>query len=243
MKPLHHKSTIVSLLFAGALLLSPPVAFAADVTGTVNYNGERPRPRKVRLIGDEVCKELHTRDGELRSPRREGLIVSKDLKIQNVFVYVKEVEGKFEPPQEAVVLNQKRCTYVPHVLGLVKGQELKIMNSDPTMHNVHTHSKLNRAFNRGQLENGPPIEVTMRRAEVDIKFSCDVHPWMTSFVHVVDHPFFAVTDENGAFAIKDLPPGEYTLVAIHERLGSREQAIMVGGEGITSTEFNFDAED
>lgn len=242
MKKLHYKSTITSLLFAGGLLLSLPVAMAADVTGSVNYNGERPRPRKVRLIGDQVCKDLHTVDGELRAPRREGLIVSKDLKIRNVFVYVKEVEGKFSPPEEAVLLNQEGCTYVPHVLGMVKGQDLKILNSDPTMHNVHSFAKLNRAFNRGQLENAPPIEVTMRRTEVGIKVSCDVHPWMTSFVHVVDHPFFAVTGKNGAFTIKDLPPGNYTLVAIHERLGTQEQAITVGEAGLADVQVTFDPE-
>lgn len=239
MKKLLQKSTMTFLLVAGALLLMSPVALAGDVTGSVNYDGDRPKARRVRLIGDQVCKDLHTHDGELRSPRREGLIVTKDLKIQNVFVYIKEVEGKFNPPEEAAVLSQEGCTYVPHVLGLVKGQVLTILNNDPTMHNVHSHSKRNRGFNRGHLENAPPIEVTMRRIESAIKISCDVHPWMTAFVHVLDHPFFAVTDENGAFTIKDLPPGEYTLVASHERLGTREQVITVEGEGFSDAEFTF----
>lgn len=122
---------------------------------------------------------------------------------------------------------------------MVKGQVLNISSSDPTMHNVHSFSKLNRDFNRGQSENAPPIEATMRRAEIAIKVSRDVHPWMTAFVHAVDNPFFAVTDKDGVFTIKNLPVGEYTLVAIHEQLGTQEQTITVGERGLTDTEFTF----
>lgn len=220
-------------------LILPATVFAADISGSAIYDGERPRRKRVRLTGDQKCVELHTENGKVKAPGREDLIVSKSLEIQNVFVYLKEVEGDFDPPEAPAVLDQKGCVYVPHVQGMMAGQSLEVLNSDPTMHNVHSVAKRNRNFNVAQLQGAAPMVVKVRRPEIGMVFKCDVHPWMSAYVHVLDHPFFGTTDSEGRFTIKGVPPGEYSLVAWHEELGKQEQTITVTNEGLTDVKFKF----
>lgn len=243
MKEFRLKKSWLSTLVVCTALLLPGVSFAADISGSVIFDGERPRRKLIRLTGDPVCVQLHTRDGKLKRPPEEKLIVSKSLKIKNVFVYLREVAGDFKPPEEPAILDQKDCVYVPHVQGMIVGQALEVRNSDPTMHNVHSSAKRNRNFNRAQLQAAPPMVVKVRRPEIGLMFKCDVHPWMSAYVHVLDHPFFATTDSEGGFTIKGVSPGEYSLVAWHEELGEQEQTITVVSGERTEVEFTFAPEE
>ncbi len=243
MKKLRLKKSWLSTLVVCTALVLPDVALAAEISGSVIYDGERPVRKRVRLSGDPICVEIHTRDGKVKGPGRENLIVSKSLKIKNVFVYLKEVQGDFEPPAEPAILDQKDCIYVPHVQGMMAGQSLEVRNSDPTMHNVHSSAKRNRDFNRAQLQDARPMVVNVRRPEIGMAFKCDIHPWMSAYVHALAHPFFGTTNSKGKFRIKGVPPGEYTLVAWHEELGEQEQKIIVPEDGLTGVEFRFAPEE
>ena len=128
---------------------------------------------------------------------------------------------------------------MPHDQRMMAGQSREVRNSDPTMHNVHSSAKRNRDFNRAQLQDARPMVVKVRRPEIGMVFKCDVHPWMSAYVHVLDHPFFGTTDSKGGFTIKGVPPGEYSLVAWHEELGKQEQTITVATEGLTVVKFEF----
>lgn len=243
MKKLLHNFTMTFLLVAGTSLLLSPVALAGDVTGSVNYDGDRPKAERVRLIGDQVCVQMHTKDGKVEAPFDDSLVVSESLKIKNVFVYIERIEGDFSAPEQSVVLDQRGCVYTPHVLGMVVGQTLDIRNSDPTLHNVRCEAEENKSFNLGQRQDAEPMYIEMQRPEIGVPFSCDVHPWMSAYVNVVDNPFFAVTDSEGKYQIKDVPPGRYTLIAWHERLEPVEQEITVGAGAATKANFTFEPEE
>jgi plastocyanin len=150
--------------------------------------------------------------------------------LQNVFVYVKDGLGNrtFAAPATPVVLDQQGCHYVPHVVGIQVGQPMEIVNSDSTLHNVHALPKENGEFNQGQPLKGMKNVHTFTTKEVMVPFKCDVHGWMNAWVGVLDHPFYAVTGNDGSFSIKGLPPGTYTIEAWHEKLGTQTQMVTIG---------------
>jgi plastocyanin len=161
-----------------------------------------------------------------------------------VFVYVKSgLAGKtFDTPKEPIVIDQKGCHYVPHVFGMMAKQPLKIVNSDDTLHNIHAQPSKSKEFNIGQPNKGMETTRTFASPEVMVHFKCDVHPWMSAYVGVLDHPFYSVSGEDGTFSIKGLPAGEYEIVAWHEKYGEKTQKVKVGdGEGKTA-DFSFKAE-
>ena len=167
------------------------------------------------------------------TPLSEVTIVGDSGGLQNVFVYVKDGLGDkvYARPTAPVVLDQVGCMYQPHVFGVFVGQQVEIRNSDPTLHNVHAIPKENEEFNFGQQNNKvPPTIKTFDKPEIGVSFRCDVHGWMRAYANVVTHPFFAVTKDDGAFEIKGLPPGTYTLGVWHERLGTQEQQITIAAD-------------
>lgn len=216
---------------------------AGDDVGTLHgkatFAGEAPRRRKVDMGSDKTCQGLHS-----EPLREESLIVGEKGELANVFVWVsKGLEGKkFEPPKEPAVLEQKGCCYVPHVLGLQVGQKLVVRNTDPLTHNVHSFAKKNKAFNQSQQSGGADIEQTFDKEEVLMPLKCDIHGWMSTYVGVVEHPFFAVTRADGSFEIKGLPPGEYTLSAKHEALGLQKATVTVTAGGTIESNFSFKEE-
>ena len=226
----------VAIAVAGAM-----TAQAGDIKGVVSFEGERPRPKNIakRFEADAVCAKLHMdpATGKMKQIRNEDVIVSRDLKVKNVFVYIKSgVSGKHAPPAEPAVIDQKGCQYHPHVQGMIAGQKLKIISSDPTVHNIHSLPKKNREINIGQPKPGETIVDVMKRAEMPVKFKCDVHPWMAAFIFVMDHPYFAVTNSKGEFTITGVPDGEYEVAAWHEVYGEVTAKLTVGG-GDASQDF------
>ena len=137
------------------------------------------------------------------------------------------------------MLNQQGCTYAPHVSGIMTGQTLIIRNSDPTLHNVHALPKNNEEFNQGQPFQDMELEKEFGTAEVMVRFKCDVHPWMSAYMGVVDHPFFATSGADGSFAIEGLPAGDYVLEAWHETLGAQTQSVTVAADGAVDVSFDF----
>lgn len=207
-------------------------ATAANISGTVNFTGKVPAAQKIDMSLDPACKG---------SNYAENLVV-KDGKLANAFVYVKKgLEGKrFEAPSaEPARLEQRGCRYVPHVLGVMAGQKLEITNSDATTHNVHPMPREERGFNAAQSPDAPPVMHTFTKPEIMMPVKCNVHPWMRAYINVVDHPFFAVTGEDGRFELKGLPPGTYTIAAVQEDLGEQEETVTVAPKQDTQVSFSF----
>ena len=175
------------------------------------------------------------------SPMTEYFIVGDDGSLQNVFVYVKEGLGDrtFDAPSEPVVLNQDGCRYTPHVFGIQVGQPLQVLNSDPTLHNIHATPTTNQEFNTGQPIEGMTFDHAFTDVEVMVPFKCDVHSWMNANVGVLDHPYYAVSGEGGAFDISRLPPGDYVIEAWHEMLGAQTQNVTVGESETVEISFTF----
>jgi plastocyanin len=193
----------------------------ASISGKISYPGTVPPAEKLKVSGDPYCASVHKGGLERQS------ILVKDGAVANVVVYVKSgASGTYPPPTTSVELNQTGCTYDPHVVALQVGQTLEIVNSDPIMHNIHPHPKLNEEFNLGQPKPGKKPR-TFDKAEVLIPVGCDVHPWMRSYIAVLANPFYAVTKDDGTFQIKGLPAGEYEVEAVHEKLKGGTQKVTV----------------
>jgi len=210
---------------------------AAGVNGRVVFDGPRPERSVIPTDPDPKCAILHGGE-ELLS---ELKVVSEDGGVQHAFVYVKNApEGDYPVPSEPAVLDQVGCMYTPHILGFRAGQMFNVKNSDETIHNIRSYSKTNKPFNISQPTPGIREwdEPKLPKAEMGVKMKCDFHPWMTAYVFAMDHPFYAVTDENGAFTISDLPDGEYTLGVWHEVWGEQEATITVA-DGSAEAAFTY----
>lgn len=214
-------------------------ATAGGVKGIVALDGPAPRNEAIRMNADPVC--VREAKGE---QLQETYIVGSDGKsLANVFVYVKDGLGNyiFDVPTETAKIDQKQCRYHPHVFGMRVGQPLEILNSDPTLHNIHAVPKNNQEFNTGQPIQGMKTTHTFTAKEVMVPFKCDVHGWMNAYVGVLDHPYFAVTSTDGTFELKSLPPGTYTVEAWHEKLGATTQSVTVAQNETKEVNFTFKA--
>jgi len=214
-------------------------ATVGAIHGVVRFDGEPPARKPLSIGGTGGCPEHAT------PPLSEDVIVANG-KLANVFVYVKDGATGWDipPPKDGEFdLDQKGCVYTPHVLGLRVGQKLLVRNTDPTTHNVHIRSRSNDELNPTQTPNGQPVEWTPKKKEIGVSFECNLHPWMRAVVHVVDHPWFAVTGDDGAFAIEGLPPGDYLVAAWHEKFGQKTAKVTVVSGGGPATEFVFKATD
>lgn len=222
---------------AGGQKVDPSTA--GDVKGTVSLDGVAPKNEAIRMNADPVCIR------EAKGPQaQETYIVGSDGKtLGNVFVYVKDGLGNyvFDTPTDTAKIDQKDCRYHPHVFGMRVGQPLEIVNSDPTLHNIHAMPKSNQEFNNGQPIQGMKMNHTFTAKEVMVPFKCDVHGWMNAYVGVLDHPYFAVTSENGTFELKSLPPGTYTIEAWHEKLGTTTQSVTIAAKDSKEVNFTFKA--
>jgi len=164
--------------------------------------------------------------------------------LSNVFVYVKEGLGSrtFDVPKDPITIDQSGCKYHPHVLGVMSGQTLKIVNSDPTTHNIHPTPKDNREWNESQPPQSAALEKTFAREEIMLPVKCNQHPWMKMYVNVVKSPFYAVTGPDGKFEIKGLPPGDYTLAFVQEKLGVQEQKVTLAAKDSKVVNASFKSE-
>jgi hypothetical protein len=211
---------------------------AATITGKIVLEGTPPANPVIKMASDPACSAANTGDVHAES------FVVDNGGLQNVFVYIKDGLGNkylFDTPTEPVKLDQKGCRYVPHVVGLRTTQPLEVSNSDATLHNVHGMPEANREFNVGQPVPGMKNAVTFTTPEVMVPFKCDVHSWMSAYVGVVSHPYFAVSGGGGKFELRTIPPGTYTIEAWHEKLGRQEQTVTLGEKDSKEITFTFKA--
>jgi hypothetical protein len=219
------------LIALTAAFASLQVATAADVVGKVTVTGT-PSPEKP-LPMDPNCGKLHAG----AKPTTTFFVVGPNKELADVFVHVvKGLEGKkFDAPASAAVLDQVGCIYVPYVVGAQTGQKIEVRNSDPLLHNVHPTPTVagNKEANKAQLPKAPALIFSWDKPEIFLRFKCDVHPWMFSYVGLVDHPFYAVTGKDGSFKLANLPDGKYTIEAYHRKGGKVTKDIEVKGGNAT----------
>jgi len=208
-------------------------ATVGSVSGTVKFDGTAPKVQKIDMSQDPACKGTN---------EAENVVVDKG-DLDNVFVYVKDGLGTrtFDVPKDPVVLDQSGCKYHPHVLGVMAGQTVQIKNDDPTTHNIHPTPKDNREWNESQPPQSPVIEKNFAREEIMLPVKCNQHPWMKMYINVVKNPFYAVTGPDGKYEIKGLPPGDYTIAFVHEKLGEQDQKVTVAAKEAKTVDQSFKA--
>ena len=234
-----------------------PEPAAKDNLGTGTIKGKvvlkgTPRENKMLDMGTDEkkeCEKLHK-----EKVPEQIVVVGEGGALKNAIVYVSDglEDDEYDPPAETATIDQKGCMYTPHVFALMANQKLKIVNSDPFLHNIHSVplDQLNKSFNFGQPKGDERVE-SLEEEEL-VHFKCDVHKWMSAYVRVFPHPYFAVTGDDGSFEIKKLPAGKFTLSVWHEHYGNPyneeneteelEQEVELGdGETKDDIAFTFEA--
>ena len=218
---------------------APPVdlANAGSIRGTVHFKGAAPERLKIDMSMDPACA--------LAGDNPTEQYVISGGKLANVYLYIK---AGITPSMETasatpVVLDQKGCRYVPHVIAVQQGGSVEFRNSDPTMHNIHTvpNADGNGAVDISQAPMGKPQTQRFETPEVMLPVRCNNHPWMNAFINVAPSPYFAVTGADGSFTIAGLPPGTYTLAAVHEKLGEQDVQVTVPAKSSIKSDFTFTA--
>lgn len=230
-----------SLRLAAALAVVsfiPGVAHAASsITGTITFEGKAPNLRPLAMDADPACAKKHS--GPVNN---EMLVLGNGNTMGNILVWVSKglPAGKTWPaPKTPVTLDQKGCVYVPHVMGIMVGQQYRILNSDGVLHNIHMLPKVNPSFNKGMPPTLKETTTSFEKPEEVFHIKCDVHPWMSAYVAVFRHPFFDATGTDGKFTISGLDPGTYEITAWHEKLGTKTASITVGANETKSQNFAF----
>jgi plastocyanin len=209
---------------------------AATVSGRVAFTGSRPAPQRIDMAEEASCAAKHP-----NGAFTEQVVVNANGTLANVFVYVKEgpvTSLTFPVPAQPVEIDQDGCVYLPRVFGIQVGQTLAIRNSDGLLHNIKAEPTANRPFNISQPTN-MVTNRTFNTAEVMVPLECNVHSWMNAFVGVLSHPYHATSGSDGAFTIRRLPPGTYTLEAWHETLGTQTQQVTVAANESKEVTFTF----
>ncbi len=231
MKLIKHPLTAVAMIALTAALSgmargqSPGAG--GSISGAVKYDGKTPAAKKLLVTKDVKVCDVHEKFSE-------DLVVSSAGGLQNVFVQVLGAKGEVTIPKERPALVQKGCQFIPHVQVIPAGSRVNIMNDDGIAHNLHTLSVENPSFNRLQ----PGIKKRMITRKNDllipeiIPLKCDLHGWMKAWIIVADHPYHAISDQEGSFQISGIPPGTYTVQFWHETLGqlSREVTVETGAD-------------
>ncbi|HYC91319.1 MAG TPA: carboxypeptidase regulatory-like domain-containing protein [Thermoanaerobaculia bacterium] len=213
---------------------TPAVADAATVGGLVKLEGAAPKMPPMQMSADAFCASQHS-----APVPDEEVVVGPTGELANVIVYVKNAPAS-PPPSTPALLDQKGCKYIPHVTAVQVGQTVEIKNSDSTLHNVHAMPAVNSQFNEGQPVQGMVSKKKFDKVELTpFRIKCDVHGWMKSYMAVLPHGYHSVSQMNGQFSIANLPPGNYTLVAWHEKYGQQEQQVTVGPKEQKQVTFTF----
>ncbi|MFA6547247.1 MAG: hypothetical protein WCS99_22710 [Limisphaerales bacterium] len=209
--------TLTAVVLAGT-------ASAGDVTGKISLKGTPPPEKEIPM--DPACGKMH---GDKKAMTR-FYVVDASGGLADAVVYLEGAKGG-AAPTAPVVIDQKGCEYLPYINSATLGQTIRVLNSDPAMHNVHPTPTVdgNKEQNKAQLPGGGPLDFSFAKAEKFLRFKCDVHPWMFSYVSIFETPFHAVSGKDGSFKITGVPDGKYKLVIEHRKAGKSEKQIEVKG--------------
>ncbi|MDQ2924524.1 MAG: carboxypeptidase regulatory-like domain-containing protein [Acidobacteriota bacterium] len=223
--------------YGAAASAHAPNPDAGKVSGTIRINGKPPARVKIDMSMDPACAMTAAENDA------EQYMVSNG-KLANVYVYIKAGAAPSKAPANSapVVLDQKGCRYTPHVIALQQGGSVEFRNSDPTMHNVHTTPTAgggNPVIDVSQSPMGQPQTRKFSQPETMLPVRCNNHPWMNAFINIADTPYFAVSGADGSFTIGGLPPGNYTVAAVHEKLGEQDMQIVIPPKGAAKADFTY----
>lgn len=224
---------------AAPLPLAPSVdpATAAMVTGVVKFEGSPPVLKPIDMSASSACVKANA-----SSPIVPPVVITGPHgALANAVVFVKSGLGRYRypSPQNPVTLNQKGCMYVPRVVALMVGQPFQVSNNDPTLHDVHPMLRNNPQWSISELPGRAPVKSVFQNAEFGAVVGCMIHPWMRAYLFVFNQPYFAVTSRDGTFALKNLPPGTYTVEAWHEPHQIIDQTVVLGPKDSKSISFTF----
>jgi plastocyanin len=218
-----HKQSIVASVLAvavaaaGVILISGlPVGAqgGGSISGEVKLAGTAPAPKVVKVNKDnEVCGQ---------EKKIAEVAVGAGGGLANALVAVTDAKGA--KPAKPAVLDQKGCEFHPNVLVMAPG-ELKILNSDGVLHNIHTFSTTNSPINKAQPKFKKEMTEKLEKPEL-IKVQCDAHSWMLGWIYVTENPT-AVTDGNGGFKLENVPPGKHKVEVVHPVLGKQTKEVEV----------------
>jgi plastocyanin len=227
----------ITTLGAGMLL-----ATAGDITGTITLKGTPPAEKDIDQSGDAKCGAHATK------VTTHHYVVGSNGELANAVIALQGISGKSTgasaPP---ALLDQKGCEYSPQIMAIQTGQKLRVKNSDATLHNVHfdpVGDSGNKGDNQAQMPGSAELTYSFAKPEMFVRFKCDVHPWMFAWVSVFDHPYFAVSDKDGKYTIKDVPDGKYTLAAYHRKAAPADKPVTAEVEvkgGTITKDFTLEA--
>jgi hypothetical protein len=232
-------SVIGLIVVAGTSHSSTAVQGTGTTTGTIKghirLTGKNPGNVVIRMGVDPMCNTINA--GKLVA--QEKVLTSADGGLKNAFVKLQGTFPQTPVPKQPVVLDERNCVYAPRVIGMRVGQTLQIKNDDPLNHNVHSDSAKDNNINASQPTKGIVSELRPKSEEVMLRFGCDIHRWMTAYVGVVNHPYFAVSGDGGTFEIDNVPPGTQTVEVWHEVYGKLTKTVAVKGGAIATIDFSY----
>jgi len=213
-------------------------ATAAAVQGKITFHGTKPPKKAIAMDADAACMTAN----QGKTVYEEQVVTGKDGGLANAFVYIKTgLEGKsFEPPKEPVKMVQRGCMFAPRTVGVQAGQNIDVANPDPVSHNFHAMPSNNRDWDQQQSPGAADIEHRFPRPEIMIPVKCNVHAWMRAYIGVMPHPYYAVTGADGAWDMKNVPPGDYTVAVWHEKLGERTAQLHLDANGKANLDFKYE---
>ncbi|MEO8580130.1 MAG: carboxypeptidase regulatory-like domain-containing protein [Gemmatimonadales bacterium] len=228
-------AVLVSAAAGTPLHRSAKIAVApGSIEGTISYTGTPPKMRPIDMAKEPSCAKQHA-----TPVFTESVGVRPGNTLEDVVIYV-SAGDEGAPATKTVEYDQKGCQYMPHVAALEVNQPLEISNHDQTSHNIHPMAKVNSEWNKSQPPGTPSLHVTYTKAEF-IPVKCNVHPWMHGYFAVLNTSHYSVSDDNGKFVLKGLPPGKYTLTAWQEKFGTQTQDVTVGSGATAKADFTFKA--
>jgi plastocyanin len=226
--------SVIAILAAGPLL-NVSAQSSGTIEGHVKLTGTPPPNAVIRMGADPSCLKINAGKRVVQ----QTVVRAADGGLMDVFVNVTGSFPQVAAPPASAVIDQQGCMYHPRVQGARVGQTLEVKNSDATLHNIHSLSTRGNNFNVGQPLAGMVYKYLLKTGEVMLYVKCDVHPWMTGYIGVVSHPYFAVTDATGAFTIANVPAGKQTVQVWHEQYGALTLAVDVKAGGTTTVEFAY----